>query len=278
LAPSTRAPVNSDGLILDLDGVVWRSGEPIAGAAEAIAEMRNGGARIVFVTNDPGRSPEEVALSLTRIGIPANADDVVTAADAVAELLVLRAAPVGRVLVLGPEPLRRRLLEADFDLAVPDDGGPVDVVVIGGHERFDYGELRAASSAVLDGAELIATSRDALYPTATGRWPATGAVVAAVEAATGTRATIAGKPSPTIFELARDRLGMPGGGTTRHLAVVGDHLEADIAGGAGAGLDTVLVLTGIATAGDVEEARVRPDLVVASLAVFAQLRRQQGID
>ena len=114
-----------------------------------------------------------------------------------------------------------------------------DLVVVGAHDGFDYAELRTATQAVLRGAELIGATRDATFPMPDGPWPGTGAVLAAVEAATGRRAAlVVGKPEPAMYEAARDRLG-PG-----RILAVGDLLEVDVAGARRAGLDSALVLTG----------------------------------
>jgi ribonucleotide monophosphatase NagD (HAD superfamily) len=110
-----------------------------------------------------------------------------------------------------------------------------DVVVIAGHDRFDYDELRFAVQAILGGAQALCTSRDATFPMPDGPWPGTGAIVAAVEAATGVEAVTVGKPSPDIFRTALDRLG-PG-----RALVVGDRADADLAGALAADLDGALV-------------------------------------
>jgi glycerol-1-phosphatase len=107
--------------------------------------------------------------------------------------------------------------------------------VVADHERFDYGELRIATQAVLRGAELIGLSRDRTFPMPDGPWPGTGPIVAAVEAATGTEAVTVGKPAPELFRTALDRLG-PG-----RALVIGDRADADLAGAGAAGLDAALV-------------------------------------
>ena len=119
-------------------------------------------------------------------------------------------------------------------------------------------------SAVRDGAELWATGRDATYPTPTGLLPGTGALVAAVETASERRARVAGKPEPPMFEAAKRRLGGD------RIAMVGDTLDADIAGGARAGLATVLVLSGRTARADLEQAEIQPDIVVADLAALCE--------
>jgi HAD superfamily hydrolase (TIGR01450 family) len=135
-----------------------------------------------------------------------------------------------------------------------------DVVVVGGHDGFDYDELRTATQAVLRGAELIGATRDATFPMPDGPWPASGAVLAAIETAAGRRAAlVVGKPEPAMYDAARDRLG-PG-----RILAVGDLLDVDVAGARRAGLDSALVLTGGTTREQADAAELRPTLVADSL-------------
>jgi HAD superfamily hydrolase (TIGR01450 family) len=135
-----------------------------------------------------------------------------------------------------------------------------DVVVVAEHEDFNLAELRVATQAVLGGAEMIATDRDRTFPSDGGVCPGTGAIVAALEYATQASTKIVGKPEPLIFKTALDRLG---DGRT---LVVGDRIDADLEGAAGAGLDAALVLTGVTSraeagaATDPEPVAIAPDL------------------
>jgi 3-hydroxyisobutyrate dehydrogenase len=269
-APGTRPaatiqPAGYDGLIVDLDGVVWLGSEPIDGAAEAIATLRANGTRVLFLTNEPQSSRAAHAARLTAIGIPATAADVMTSAAATAHVLgSMKGLASRRALVVGPPALHDEIRQAGFRLVECETAAQAEVVVIGGHEGFDYSELRAATAAIRSGARLFATGRDAVFPTRSGPWPATGAILAAVEAAGGQRAVVVGKPERIMFELAREALA----GCER-VAVIGDHLIADIAGAKRAGLDAILVLTGTTSRNDLETAVIAPDLVLESLAVLA---------
>ena len=138
-----------------------------------------------------------------------------------------------------------------------------DVVVVGAHEDFDYDELRIATQAVLRGAELVGATRDRTFPMPDGPWPASGAVLAAIEAATGRTADlVVGKPEPAMYEAARDRLG-PG-----RMLAVGDLLDVDVAGARRAGLDSALVLTGGTTREAADAADPQPTHVADSLAAL----------
>lgn len=258
--------VGYDGLIIDLDGVIWRGGDPIPGAAEAIAAVRGSGTRVIFATNEPRRSRAALAQRLTEIGIPATVADVKTSA-AVAACVAgsLPCLVDRRALVVGPPALHDEIQGTGFQLVACEQAREAEVVVVGGHERFDYRELRAAAVAVRGGARLIATGRDAIFPMPDGPWPATGAILAAIETAGGMPAVVVGKPERIMFDIAREALA----GCTR-IGVIGDHLTTDVEGAKRAGLDAILVLTGATSQADLEQAPIPPDLVLDSLAALPE--------
>jgi glycerol-1-phosphatase len=227
------------GFIVDLDGVVWIGDRVVPGAAEAIGELRRRGKRVLFVTNDPRSSPQEYAARLTEHGIPSARDDVLTAGAATAEVASRAAGDGGRAFVVGSPALKREVQAAGLSVVDGEAGRGADLVVVGGHDGFDYRELRIAASAARGGATLYATGRDATFPMPDGPWPATGAIVAAIETASGTRAIAVGKPEPGLFEVARARLEL----SADRIAVVGDTPGSDIEGGRRAGMSTVLVQT-----------------------------------
>jgi HAD superfamily hydrolase (TIGR01450 family) len=144
-----------------------------------------------------------------------------------------------------------------------DHGAEASVVVVSGYRGFGFDELLAAKRALDAGAALIATSRDPTMPMPGGEWPGTGAVLAAVETASGRIAEIAGKPERHLFEIALKTIGDDG-----PVAMVGDRVSSDIAGGRDAGLATVLVLSGTTDAEEAATAEPRPDHVVTDLAAL----------
>ena len=141
-------------------------------------------------------------------------------------------------------------------------GRQARVVVVSGHRGFDYEELLTATLALQGDASLVATSRDPTLPMPGGAWPGTGAILAAVETASGASAEIGGKPERHLFDLARERLGDPG-----RVAMVGDRVSSDIEGGRRAGLATILVLSGATTREDADAgAGAAADHVIDDLA------------
>lgn len=256
-----------DGLIVDLDGVVWIGPSAVPGSGAALAELQADGVRLVFLTNDPSGSRAEYVERLRGHGVSAEEHEIVTAGSALAAFLGEREAPGTRTYVIGSTSLKRELERVGIELLAGEAGRDADVVAVGGHSGFDYGELRLATQALKRGARLYAAGRDATFPMPDGPWPATGSIVAAVEVAGGTTAISVGKPEPYIFDLARSLLD-----GCRRVAIVGDNLDSDIAGGTRAGLTTILVLTGTSRREDVARAEFKPDLVLPDLAALVRAR------
>jgi glycerol-1-phosphatase len=249
-----------DGLLIDLDGVVWVGREPVPGAAETLVSLLDAGKRIVFVTNNPARHPSRYAERLREMGVEVGEDRIVTAGMVVAQLAAEAAGADGGVFVIGGEALKEMTSAAGARLMEDDAAREAGVVVVSGHRDFDYEELLAAKRALDGGAALFATSRDPTLPMPGGDWPGTGAILAAVETASGRTAEIAGKPERHLFEMALAALGTDG-----RVAMVGDRVSSDIEGGRRAGLETVLVLGG-ADGRESAAGAHPPDHVIETLA------------
>ncbi len=251
-----------DAFLLDLDGVVYVGQRAVPGAAATIAELRRRGQPILFVTNDSRSSREEYAAKLRGMGIAATAADVLSAGAATAAYMRRCHDLAGRTaLAIGPSAFKRELVEVGLTLLEGEEGRAADFVAVAFHEGFNYQELRLACQALRRGAALYGSNRDPIFPMPDGPWPATGAVLAAVEVAGGRQAIVVGKPELPMFEVARSRL--PAG---VRLAIIGDTLSSDVAGGKRAGIDTILVLSGNTTAADLAASPIQPDHVLPSLA------------
>lgn len=239
---------------VDLDGVLWLGDVAVPGAADAVARLRAAGEAVVFCTNNSSNPVAAVEAKLARHGIPPQGA-VVTSAMAAAALIE----PGERVVVCAGAGAREAVEQRG---AVPVDTGPAEAVLVGLHLDFDYERLRRAAEAVHRGARLLATNDDATYPTADGPIPGGGAILAAVERATGVRAVVAGKPYPPMARLVRERLGDDG-------VMVGDRPDTDGRFAVALGYRFALVLTGVTTAADGVDPR--PDVVAPDLAaVVAQ--------
>jgi glycerol 3-phosphatase-2 len=255
--------VDFDGLIVDLDGVVWVGNVAVPGSVEAIANLRARGVRLVFLTNDPRGSRAEYAGRLRELGVPVDEPDIVTSGSALAAFLREQEGEGATAFVIGSPSLKGELTGAGLELVDGEAARGADLVAVGGHAGFDYAELLVATQALRRGARLYAAGRDATFPMPDGPWPGTGAIVAAVEVGGGRTAVAVGKPEPFIFDRARALLA-----ECRRVAIVGDNLAADIVGGKRAGLTTILVLTGTSSRNDLAAADVEPDVVVDSLAAL----------
>jgi glycerol-1-phosphatase len=249
-----------DGFLIDLDGVVWVGREPVPGAAGALRELLGRGKELVFVTNNPGRAPAVYAERLGELGVAVGEERVVTAGIATAELAARRAGSGRRAFTIGADAFKDAVAAAGLEVVEGEAGRDADLVLASGHRGFDYEELLTATLALQRGAALFATSRDPTLPMPGGAWPGTGAILAAIETASGATAEIGGKPEPHLFELARERLG----GAER-VAMVGDRVSSDIVGGQRAGLETILVLSGATSREEAERAEPRPDYTVDDL-------------
>jgi glycerol 3-phosphatase-2 len=236
------APLNGyDAVLLDLDGTVIRGSEPVLEAPDVVNELRQAGRAVQFITNNASRSPDDIASHLTALGIRTAPEDVFTSGQAAVALLAAEL-PVGAaVLVVGAEALVAAVHSVRLRAVTAASERPAAVVQ--GHSP-ETGWLRLAEAclAIRDGARWIACNMDRTLPTERGLLPGNGAMVAALQAATDREPTVAGKPARALLDTALDRIG------ARRPLVVGDRLDTDIAGARAAGLDSLLVLSGVADA------------------------------
>ena len=249
-----------DQFILDLDGCVWLGGEPTPGAVDALEQMRLAGKRLAFATNNAYESGEDLVAQLWKIGVRASLRDVVTVGGAMQH--VLAETRGGRTaFVIGTASMRRHVTDAGLRVLNGTDlASRAEVVVVAGTTDLVYDDLRRAVQAVTRGADLLATARDPTYPQPDGAWPGTGAVLAAVEYATGRTAEVVGKPQPQLFHTAVDRLGE---GNT---LVVGDRVGSDLAAAAAAKLDAALVQSDDSDRSELDGFEPKPVAVGETLA------------
>jgi len=261
-----------DGFLVDLDGVVWIGREPVPGSPETLRALLDAGKEIVFVTNNPGRPPQAYAERLRELGVEVGAERIVTAGMVAARLAGEAAGEGGGVFVIGAEALKEMVAATGARLLEGEAAWEAKAVVVSGHKGFDYGELLTAKRALERGAALFATSHDPTMPYPGGELPGTGAVLAAVETASGVRAEIAGKPERHLFQMAieasrgslvlQERTKEP---RDLRLAMIGDRISSDIAGGRAAGLETILVLSGTTSREEAEAADPAPGFVLEDL-------------
>lgn len=238
--------------VLDLDGVVWLSGQAIPGSPEAITALRGAGCRVLFATNNASPTVAELVDRLHQAGVRAEPSDIVSSPQAAAALLTRGSSAY---LVAG-EGAAEALHAAGVRLL---DSPPADAVVVGWTRQFDFDRLATASGAVRAGARLVATNEDATFPTPDGLLPGAGSILAAVVTASGAQPTVAGKPHPPMADLIRRR-------ADDVVAVVGDRPSTDGLLARRLGVPFGLVLSGVTASeddvgpDDPRAAAVAPDL------------------
>jgi HAD superfamily hydrolase (TIGR01450 family) len=240
LRPMTLGPMTSDEApatwVIDLDGVVWRGRDPIAGSADTIAWLQDQGHRVVFASNNSAYTAAELEAKLNAHGIR-SLGHAITSSQAASSLL----RPGETVLVVGEAGVVEAVEAAG---AVVRAEGPVETVIVGITPRFDYAMLRSAARALHGGARLIATNTDSTFPGPDGLDPGNGSLVAAVATAGGKEPeAVAGKPHRPMAELILARYGPVG-------VMVGDRADTDGQFARTLGYDFALVLSGVVTAAD----------------------------
>jgi glycerol-1-phosphatase len=250
-----------DLVIFDLDGVVYLGHEPIDGAVDAINGLLSADHAVAYATNNASRRAEQVVELLTSLGIHAHADEVITAAQASAVVLAGRLEPGARVLIVGGPALRQEVADVGLVPVASADEKP-SAVVQGYAPDVGWKQLAEACLAIRAGALWVATNADRTLPSPRGELPGNGSLVAALATALDRQPDlIVGKPAPTLFDRAARKIG-----ATKPL-VVGDRLDTDIAGAVQAGMDSMLVLTGVDGPADLLTAvsGTRPDWVTTDL-------------
>jgi len=249
-----------DAYIFDLDGTIYVDDELIPGADETIARLRAEGARVAFVTNNPLHPASDYAERLTRLGIPAQPEEIVTSIDALIRYLD-QTHRGSVVLPIAEREVCRRLKAAGYTLS--DDPQLTDVVVVSFDRTFDYAKLLAGYRAVRErDAAIVATNPDPFCPTRDGGLPDCAAMLAALEACTGARAeAVVGKPSRHMVAAVLERLDVAPEAT----AVVGDRPATDVAMAQSIGASGILVLSGATSATEAAAGDVRPDHTLGSI-------------
>ncbi|MDP8956505.1 MAG: HAD-IIA family hydrolase [Actinomycetota bacterium] len=250
-----------DAVLVDLDGVMYRGDEPVAGSGAVVDKVRALGVPVLFLTNNSSRTPEAVAAKLETMEVSARPEEILTAAVATAVMLEEEGASGQTAFVVGEEGITTALAKAGISVARGEPQN-VDLVVVGIDRSANYAKLRTASLLVERGARLIATNGDGSYPAPDGLWPGAGALLAAIVATTGAAPLVVGKPSRPLFEAAQQVTG------ARAPLVVGDRLDTDVAGAAGMGWDSLLVWTGASEPSELIRAAQLPTYVGSDISVL----------
>lgn len=254
-----------DALMVDLDGVVYRGEQPIEHASDALARAESEGVKCAYVTNNASRTPEQVADLLTRVGVRADAHDVVTSSQAGARVVAELVPPGSSVLAIGGDGVARALLERGFRVVTSARERPA-AVLQGYGPDVSWRELSEGAYAVVAGAHYVATNLDRTFPTPQGRAPGNGSLVAVITTATGVSPVSAGKPESPLMLESIDRV------RSLRPLVVGDRLDTDIEAAARLDLPSLLVLTGVTHLDDLllAPSHSRPSYVGDDLRTLAE--------
>ena len=245
-------------LLIDIDGVLTVSWRALPGAVEAIRELRALGVPMRFLTNTTSRTRRVLSETLTRAGIEIPPAEIMSAAVATATY-VRTVYPGARCFVLTNGEVTEEF--AGINLVGPTESA--DVVVLGGAGvEYSHDALNGVFRQLQEGARLVAMHRNLYWQTGNRLTLDTGAYLAGLEMASGTQATVIGKPAPEFFKAALEDLNLP---ASPSVVMVGDDLEADIAGAKGIGLTSLLVRTGKFRQADYDRATVKPDAVIDSI-------------
>jgi glycerol-1-phosphatase len=242
------------GVVFDLDGVVYLGEQVVAPAPAALDQVRGLGVKVAFVTNNSYRPPDRVVEKLNRLGVKAAPGEVLTSAQAAVRLL---GGPEGlagvTVMVVGGPGLRQALEAAGARLVDGAAWRDTEVVAVGFDPDLTYAKVRDATLAIRAGARFVGSNPDTTLPAPDGLWPGAGATLALLRASTGVRPEVAGKPERALLETAAAALG-PG----RYL-MVGDRADTDLDGAHRLGWSTALVLSGVTRLADLPDLRIAPD-------------------
>lgn len=237
------------GYICDMDGVLYHGNRLLPGAAEFVRWLHDAEKQFLFLTNSSERSPRELSEKLNRLGLSVTEDHFYTSAMATAAFLVSQC-PGGSCYVIGEPGLSNALYQAGFS---QNDVSP-DYVVVGETTSYTYERIRKAVKLVSAGARLIGTNPDLTGPAEHGVVPATGALVAPIELASGRKAYFTGKPNPLMLRSALRQLGC----RREETVIIGDRMDTDIVAGIEAGIETVLMLSGVTAESELGRFAYRP--------------------
>ena len=260
---------NIRALIVDMDGVLWHGERPQPGLIQFFQTLRAHRIRFILATNNASSTQDQYVLKLAKLGVDVKPEEILTSAMATAFYLAERMDPAStRVFVVGEDGAKKPLVERGFKLTglyeINNADNPrqgADVVVCGKDQTLTWDKLSTATLNIRAGAKFVGTNADTTLPTEHGITLGNGAILAALESATGVSPLVIGKPEPIMYQQAMSILGTEAAETV----AIGDRLETDILGAARAGIRSILVLSGISTEEDLKTAGYHPTWVLPDI-------------
>lgn len=255
-------PSNIKALILDMDGVIWRSDAPIGDLPEIFKRIEAQGLNYVFATNNGTKTPEQYVTTLEKLGVHVSPQRVITSAQGLAHLLGHTFERGTKMFMIGEDGMRVALKEKGFEILPVESAEEAQIVAMGIDREINFEKMREATLLVRRGVPFYATNPDKTFPTPRGEIPGAGAWISVITTATNVEPIYAGKPFPFMMELALERLGA----NKDETLVVGDRLETDIAVGQAVGCPCALVLSGVSTREQAEAWAPKIDFIAEDLA------------
>jgi 4-nitrophenyl phosphatase len=255
-------PSHIKALILDMDGVIWRSDTPIGNLPEIFRRIEERGIKYVFATNNGSKTPDQYVSTLASLGVSVDNSQVVTSALGVAHMLAQKFPRGSKVFMIGEDGIYKALQEKGFEVLSIENAQEAQFFVIGIDRQISFEKMREATLLVRRGIPFYATNPDKTFPTPRGEIPGAGAWISVITTATDVEPIFAGKPFPYLMELSLERLGTK----KEETLVIGDRLETDIAAGQAVGCPTALVLSGVSTKEQADEWKPKIDLIADDLS------------
>lgn len=257
----TLLPPTTQGLILDMDGVLWVDTAPIGNLPDIFARIQELGLAVSMATNNSTSTVDMYVDRLRKFGVQVEPWQVVTSSLAAVEMMSRHLPQGAPVFAIGEKGLLDVLQAAHFELLTVEQARSAEAVVVGFDRQVTFEKMNEATLLIRAGKPFFATNPDKTFPTPRGQIPGAGAWISVLTTATNVQPSFAGKPYPFILEMALKRMG-----TSRvQTFVVGDRLETDIAGGQALGCPTALVLSGVSTPAQARAWEPKVDIIATSL-------------
>ena len=261
---------NIRAMIIDMDGVLWHGSQPLPGLTEFFQTLHERQIRYILATNNASLTPEQYVAKLADMGVTVERHLILTSAMATALYLTEHTDPKKtRIFVIGEDGARQPLLELGFTLTglyEVNEDNKADIVVCGLDRKLTWDKLTTATMNIIAGARFIGTNADTTLPVEQGLALGNGAVLAALQAATGVNPVTIGKPEPIIYQQAMTLLGSDPAETI----AIGDRLDTDILGAIRTGIRSLMVLTGISTEQDLMASDFQPTWVMPDLRAVTE--------
>jgi len=266
---------NIQALIIDMDGVLWHGDQPMPGLTDFFQTLRDQQIRFILATNNASLTQEQYVNKLAKMGVEVSHDEILTSSMATALYLSQHHNPAeSRVFVIGEDGAKQPLLDHGFTLTDlyelnDDKDNPnmgAHIVVCGKDSTLTWDKLATATLNIRAGAQFIGTNADTTLPTERGLTHGNGAILAALQAATGVEPIIIGKPEPIIYQQALALLGVDPALTV----AIGDRLETDILGAVRTGIRSLMVLSGVSTEDDFTTTDYQPTWVMPDIRAVTQ--------